>query len=42
MDYAFLIVDSVFTVGVVEELDPALTRVMAATLKHSHKIHYGV
>ncbi len=38
MDYALLTVGSVFTVGVAEERDTALTHVMAAALEHEHKM----
>ncbi len=38
MDYALLTVGSAFTVGVAEEHDTVLTRVMTATPEHDHKM----
>ncbi len=38
MDYALLTVGSAFTVGVAEERDTALTRVMAVAPEHAHKM----
>ncbi len=38
MDYALMTVGSAFTVGVAEERDTALTRVMAAAPEHAHKM----
>ncbi len=38
MDYALLTVVSVFTAGVAEERDTAVTHVMAAALEHEHKM----
>ncbi len=38
MDFALMTVGSAFTVGVAEECDTALTRVMAAAPEHAHKM----
>ncbi len=38
LDYVLWTVGSAFTVGIAEERDTALTRMIAAVLKHTHKM----